>query len=178
MFDIPNYNILVTSRTALLGFSFTYYLNPLNDDHATMLLHHSASLQRESSNIPVEAINKVLCQSCINIQMKSASFYLYLSPLVKVCICIWMKKYYLVLVFDEYMIPYVPYSQPKKKKKRKEKNIWICQNHAFILIHTFELDCFVLNQLFPKLEWKRRKIRRSLLASFHISKQFMWFEFL
>ena len=62
-----------------------------------------------------------------------------------------MKKYYLVLVFDEYMIPYVPYSQPKKKKK-KEKNICICQNHAFILIHTFELACFVLNQLFPKLE--------------------------
>ena len=72
MFDIPNYNILVTSRIALPGFSFTYYLNPLNDDHATMLLHRSASLQHESSNIPVEAINKVLCQSCINIQMKSA----------------------------------------------------------------------------------------------------------
>ncbi|XP_050253766.1 probable disease resistance protein At5g66900 [Quercus robur] len=60
MFDIPNYNILVTSRTALPGFSFTYYLNPLNDDHATMLLHHSASLQHESSNIPVEAINKIV----------------------------------------------------------------------------------------------------------------------
>ncbi|KAK7861302.1 putative disease resistance protein [Quercus suber] len=72
MFDIPNYNILVTSRTALPGFSFTYYLNPLNDDHAMMLLHHSASLQHESSNIPVEAINKVLCRSCINIQMKNA----------------------------------------------------------------------------------------------------------
>ena len=71
-FDMPNYNILVTSRTALPGFSFTYYLNPLNDDYATMLLHHSASLQHESSNIPVEAIKKVLCQSFINIRMKSA----------------------------------------------------------------------------------------------------------
>ncbi|KAM3729473.1 hypothetical protein ACB098_12G015100 [Castanea mollissima] len=60
MFDIPNYNILVTSRTALPGFSYTYYLNPLNDDYATMLLHHSASLQHESSNIPVEAINKIV----------------------------------------------------------------------------------------------------------------------
>ncbi|KAK7861391.1 protein da1-related 5 [Quercus suber] len=59
-------------KTALPGFSFTYYLNPLNDDYATMLLHHSASLQHESSNIPVEAINKVLCQSFINIRMKSA----------------------------------------------------------------------------------------------------------
>ncbi|XP_050252912.1 probable disease resistance protein At5g66900 [Quercus robur] len=59
-FDIPNYNILVTSRTALPGFSFTYYLNPLNDDYATMLLHHSASLQHESSNIPVEAIKKIV----------------------------------------------------------------------------------------------------------------------
>ena len=74
MFDIPNYNILVTSRTALPGFSFTYYLNPLNDDHATMLLHHSASLQHESSTIPVEAINKVLCQSFINIRMKVLNF--------------------------------------------------------------------------------------------------------
>ena len=47
---------------------------------------------------------------------------------------------------DDYIITYVPYSQPK--------NIYICiyQNHAFILIHTFELACFVLNQLCPKLE--------------------------
>ena len=32
-----------------------------------------------------------------------------------------MKIYYLVLVFDEYMIPYVPYSQPKNEKRKKKK---------------------------------------------------------
>ena len=71
-FHMPNYNILVTTRTKLPGFSFTYNLKPLKDDYATMLLRHSASLQHESSNIPVEAIKKVLCQSVINIRMKCA----------------------------------------------------------------------------------------------------------
>ncbi|KAK7861386.1 putative disease resistance protein [Quercus suber] len=60
-FDMPNYNILVTSRTTLPGYSFTYNLKPLNDEDAKTLLHHSASLQDGSSHISVEVIKKVLC---------------------------------------------------------------------------------------------------------------------
>ena len=82
MFDMPNYNILVTSRTTTLpGFSFTYTLNPLNDEDAMTLLCHSASLKDGSSHILVEHIKKVRCQSVIYIYiyiwMKCAYFYLY-----------------------------------------------------------------------------------------------------
>ncbi len=63
-FDMPNYNLMVTSRTTFLGFSFTYNLKPLNDEDAMTLFHRSASLQDGSSHIPVEDIKKVLCQSC------------------------------------------------------------------------------------------------------------------
>ena len=61
-FDMPNYNILVISRITLSGYSFTYNLKPLNDEDATTLLHHSASLQDGSSHISVEVIKKVLCK--------------------------------------------------------------------------------------------------------------------
>ena len=63
MIHVPNFNILVTSRTSFPGFSFTYNLKPLNDEDATTLLRHSASLQDGSSHIPVVVIKKVLCQS-------------------------------------------------------------------------------------------------------------------
>ncbi|KAF3953083.1 hypothetical protein CMV_021434 [Castanea mollissima] len=59
-FDIPKYNILVTSRTTLPKFSFTYNLKPLNDEDATTLLRHSASLQDGSSHIPDEVIKKIV----------------------------------------------------------------------------------------------------------------------
>uniref|UniRef100_A0A2N9HW74 NB-ARC domain-containing protein n=1 Tax=Fagus sylvatica TaxID=28930 RepID=A0A2N9HW74_FAGSY len=60
-FDMPNYNIMVTSRTTTFpGFSFTYNLKPLNDDDATKLLLHSASLQDGSSHIPVEVIKEIV----------------------------------------------------------------------------------------------------------------------
>ena len=69
-FDMPNYNLMVTSRTTTFpGFSFTYNLKPLNDDDATKLLLHSASLQDGSSHIPVEVIKEVLCQSVIYIYL-------------------------------------------------------------------------------------------------------------
>lgn len=58
-FDIPKFNILVTSRTTLPKFSFTYNLKPLNDEDATTLLCHSASLQDGSSHIPDDDIKKV-----------------------------------------------------------------------------------------------------------------------
>jgi hypothetical protein len=63
-FDMPNYNILVTSRTTIPGFSFMYDLKLLNVEDAMTLFHHSASLQDGSSHIQVEDIEKVFCQSC------------------------------------------------------------------------------------------------------------------
>ena len=63
--NVPNFNILVTSRTTFPGFSFTHNLKPLNDEDATTLLRHFASLQDGSSHIPDKVIEKVLCQSVI-----------------------------------------------------------------------------------------------------------------
>ncbi|KAK4570814.1 hypothetical protein RGQ29_029606 [Quercus rubra] len=62
-FDIPKFNILVTSRTTLPEYSFTYDLKPLNDEDAMTLLRHFASLQDGSSHIPDDVIKKVLYQS-------------------------------------------------------------------------------------------------------------------
>ena len=66
-FDIPKFNILVTSRTTLPEYSFTYDLKPLNDEDAMTLLRHFASLQDGSSHIPDDVIKKVLYQSVIYI---------------------------------------------------------------------------------------------------------------
>ncbi|XP_023902129.1 probable disease resistance protein At5g66900 isoform X2 [Quercus suber] len=60
MIHVPNLNILVTSRTSFPGFSFTYNLKPLNDEDATTLLRHTASLQAGSSHIPVVVIKKIV----------------------------------------------------------------------------------------------------------------------
>ena len=61
-FDIPDYKILVTSRTAFPRFEFTYHLKRLNDGDAMTLFRHSASLNEGSSYIPPEEdIKKVLC---------------------------------------------------------------------------------------------------------------------
>ena len=61
-FDIPDYKILVTSRTAFPRFEFTYHLEPLNDEDAMTLFRHSASLKEGSTYIPPEEdIKKVLC---------------------------------------------------------------------------------------------------------------------
>ncbi|KAG6729341.1 hypothetical protein I3842_01G023500 [Carya illinoinensis] len=59
-FCLPNYKILVTSRTAFPGFSFTYNMKPLNDKDARTLFHHSANLQDRNSSIPDKDINKIL----------------------------------------------------------------------------------------------------------------------
>uniref|UniRef100_A0A7N2MIC0 NB-ARC domain-containing protein n=1 Tax=Quercus lobata TaxID=97700 RepID=A0A7N2MIC0_QUELO len=59
-FDIPKFNILVTSRTTLPEYSFTYDLKPLNDEDAMTLLHHFASLQDGSSHIPDDVIKKIV----------------------------------------------------------------------------------------------------------------------
>ena len=72
-FDIPDYKIVVTSRTAFPRFPYRYNLNPLNRVDAKSLFCYSASLQDrdESSYIPEEYIEKVLCQSNIYIYIYS-----------------------------------------------------------------------------------------------------------
>nr|POE76890.1 putative disease resistance protein [Quercus suber] len=59
-FNIPNYKILVTSRTAFPRFKHTYNLKQLNDVDAMTLFCHSAFLQDESSYIPEEDIKKIV----------------------------------------------------------------------------------------------------------------------
>ncbi|XP_030975082.1 probable disease resistance protein At5g66900 isoform X4 [Quercus lobata] len=59
-FKIPNYKIMVTSRTAFPRFKFRYNLNPLNNNDAMTLFRHSASLQDGCSNIPEEDIKKIV----------------------------------------------------------------------------------------------------------------------
>nr|XP_023887465.1 probable disease resistance protein At5g66900 [Quercus suber]POE67358.1 putative disease resistance protein [Quercus suber] len=59
-FDIPNYKVVVTSRTAFPRFRFRYNLNPLNHEDAMKLFSHSASLQDGSSYIPGEDIEKIV----------------------------------------------------------------------------------------------------------------------
>ena len=65
-FRIPNYKILVTSRTSFPRFSFTYNLKPLNDEDAMALFRHSATPQDGSSYIPGgDTVKMVLFQSAI-----------------------------------------------------------------------------------------------------------------
>ncbi|XP_030923967.1 probable disease resistance protein At5g66900 [Quercus lobata] len=59
-FDIPNYKIVVTSRTAFPRFRFRYNLNPLNHEDAMKLFYNTASLQDGSSYIPEEDIEKIV----------------------------------------------------------------------------------------------------------------------
>uniref|UniRef100_A0A7N2M066 RPW8 domain-containing protein n=1 Tax=Quercus lobata TaxID=97700 RepID=A0A7N2M066_QUELO len=63
-FDIPDYKILVTSRTAFPRFEFTYHLKPLNDGDAMTLFRHSASLNEGSSYIPPEEDIKKIVKGC------------------------------------------------------------------------------------------------------------------
>ncbi|KAK4584481.1 hypothetical protein RGQ29_022278 [Quercus rubra] len=63
-FDIPDYKILVTSRTAFPRFEFTYHLEPLNDEDAMTLFRHSASLKEGSTYIPPEEDIKKIVRGC------------------------------------------------------------------------------------------------------------------
>ncbi|XP_075655805.1 putative disease resistance protein At5g66900 [Castanea sativa] len=63
-FDLPNYKILVTSRTAFPRLQFTYHLKPLDDVDAMTLFHHSASLHDENSYIPAEEDAKKIVRGC------------------------------------------------------------------------------------------------------------------
>ncbi|KAL4594434.1 hypothetical protein ACB092_12G020600 [Castanea dentata] len=74
-FDITKYNILVTSRTTLPQFSFTYNLKPLNDEDAMTLLCHSASVQDGSSHIPDEVIKKAVGGFPLALEVNGKSLY-------------------------------------------------------------------------------------------------------
>jgi hypothetical protein len=77
-FHIPNYKILVTSRTAFPRFPFKYNLEPLKGEAAMKLFRHSAILNDGSSYIPSEDIvEKVLGQSVICMYEIHLIYYLY-----------------------------------------------------------------------------------------------------
>ena len=57
-FHIPDYKILVTSRTAFPRFNCRYNLKPLKEEDAMILFRHSAILSDGSSDIPDEDIVK------------------------------------------------------------------------------------------------------------------------
>ncbi|PRQ44990.1 putative powdery mildew resistance protein, RPW8 [Rosa chinensis] len=59
---MPNYKILITSRSSFPRFSSPYYMEPLNYENAMTLFHHSASLGDKSSYIPHTLSRKVLEQ--------------------------------------------------------------------------------------------------------------------
>ncbi|XP_059456169.1 probable disease resistance protein At5g66900 [Corylus avellana] len=62
-FDMPNYKILVTSRTAIKRFPCST-LEPLNGEAAMKLFRHSANLKDGSSNIPSEDIVEKIVKGC------------------------------------------------------------------------------------------------------------------
>lgn len=59
-FQISNFKILVTSRVAFPRFGTTFILKPLVQEDAMTLFHHYAQLDKNSSNIPDEDVQKVL----------------------------------------------------------------------------------------------------------------------
>ncbi|KAB1201831.1 hypothetical protein CJ030_MR8G004367 [Morella rubra] len=63
-FPIPNYKILVTSRSAFPRFKFKYKLRPLNETDSMTLFRHSANLQDTSSFIPEEDHIKKIVKCC------------------------------------------------------------------------------------------------------------------
>ena len=62
-FNIPDYKIVVTSRTAFPKFKSTYNLKPLDHEDAMSLFCRSASFKDMSSYFSKEQIEKVLFQS-------------------------------------------------------------------------------------------------------------------
>lgn len=60
MFRIPNFKILVTSRSPeITRFGSLLVLKPLGEEDATNLFRHSASLNQSSSNIPDDIVKQV-----------------------------------------------------------------------------------------------------------------------
>lgn len=59
LLQIPDYKILVTSRSKLPRFGPPYHLNPLNDDDAMTLFCQLASLDSGNYRIPNDIVEKV-----------------------------------------------------------------------------------------------------------------------
>lgn len=59
VFQVPNYKIMVTSRSELPGFASTYHLKSLHIKDAMTLFQHSASLDNGSYDIPEDLVKKV-----------------------------------------------------------------------------------------------------------------------
>ncbi|CAN6541784.1 unnamed protein product [Malus baccata var. baccata] len=57
--ELPNYKILVTSRSEFPGFGTPYNLKALNDEDSMTLLRHSASLG-DSLSVPEDLLRKIL----------------------------------------------------------------------------------------------------------------------
>lgn len=59
-FKMPNYKLLVTSRSEFRRFGSSYRLQSLDYDNAMKLFHHYASLGDKSSHIPEDLSRQVL----------------------------------------------------------------------------------------------------------------------
>ncbi|XP_062002216.1 probable disease resistance protein At5g66900 [Rosa rugosa] len=62
-FEMPDYKILVTSRSEFPRFGSSYHLRSLDYDNAMKLFHHSASLGDKSSHIP-EYLSSRIVKGC------------------------------------------------------------------------------------------------------------------
>jgi len=60
VFDIPNYNILVTSRFAIRRYGHLLVLKPFSEEHAINLFKHSASLTNSTSYISDHVVKEVI----------------------------------------------------------------------------------------------------------------------
>ena len=117
-FNIPNYKILVTSRTAFPRFKHTYNLKQLNDVDAMTLFCHSAFLQDESSYIPEEDIKKVLGESVIYISEDIHFFYGYIRNTK--CTC---QNHYSYLYIFLSLLVLFPITQLSKTRLQKRGKI-------------------------------------------------------
>ncbi|XP_004288074.1 PREDICTED: probable disease resistance protein At5g66900 [Fragaria vesca subsp. vesca] len=59
-FKMPNYKVLVTSRSEFPGCGSPYHLQSLDFDNAMTLFHHEASLGEKTLDIPQDIIRKVV----------------------------------------------------------------------------------------------------------------------
>ncbi|XP_062002264.1 probable disease resistance protein At5g66910 [Rosa rugosa] len=62
-FEMPDYKILVTSRSEFPRFGSSYHLRSLDYDNAMKLFHHSASLGDKSSHIPAY-LSRQIVEGC------------------------------------------------------------------------------------------------------------------
>ncbi|KAJ7963199.1 Disease resistance protein [Quillaja saponaria] len=97
---LPDYKILVTSRLAIQMFGDPYYLKPLNNEDATTLLCHSASLSESDSNIPDKDIMGEIVKGCggfpLALQLVGGSFSGQAGVVWQSRVMEWSKGHYTV----------------------------------------------------------------------------------